>query len=145
MAHTILFPITRYNVDDAIAVAPEVARQARAQGATVVLLQTECLHGLFTDVDDDYVEVESRGIMAATERVAAALVEHGAIVQTVWECVQVPRRPVDLDTARRHEADAVFVVHQGGLAGLFETLALHRLRRHGIAVLRPEQAAAPVG
>lgn len=145
MAQTILFPITREHVEEAIAHAPEVARQAGAEHATVLLLQTECLHGLFTDVDEDQAEMESHRTMAATERVADALRAHGAVVETVWECVQVPRRPVDVDTAKRLGADAVFVIHRGGLAGLFETVALRRLRRQGVTVLRPQPQTAPAG
>lgn len=137
---TVLFPITRESADEAEALAPELARHLRPDEDTVIVLQTECLHGLFTDVDEDAIEMESRRILEATEGVADALRRQGLKVETVWECVQAPRRPVDLDTVRRLGADAVFVPHHGGLAGLFEALTLRRLRRHGIRVLRPEQA-----
>jgi hypothetical protein len=142
MPNTILFPITREHVEEAITAAEDLARQARARDATVLVLQTECLHGLLTDISDEYVDMESRRIMACTERVAEALRAHGGAVETVWECVQVPRRPVDLDTVKRLGADAVYVVHHGGLGGLFEALALRRLRHHGVDVLR--SGPAPV-
>lgn len=146
MAGTILFPITRNHVDEALAVAEDLAARARERGATVLVLQTECLHGLLTDVGDEYVETESRRIMACTEQVAEALRAHGAIVETVWECVQVPRRPVDVATVRRLGADAVYAVHHGGLGALWETIVLRRLKRGGIEVLRsgasPIEAAA---
>ena len=145
MARTILFPITFHHVDEAIAAAPEVARQAHTQGANVLVLQTECLHGLLTDVDEDCTEMESRRIQEATERVAEALRQQGATVETMWECVRVPRRPVDVETVRRLGADAVFVMHHGGLAGLFEAVALRRLRHAGIAVLHPETAPVAAG
>ena len=137
MAGTILFPITRYHVDEALAVAADLAAQARERGATVLVLQTECLHGLLTDVSDEYVGAESRRIMACTEQVASAIRDHGAAVETVWECVQMPRRPVDVNTVQRLGADAVYTVHHGGLGALFEAMALRRLKRQGISVLHP--------
>ncbi len=139
----VLFPITRQSAEEAVALAPELAQRLRPDEDTVIVLQTECLHGLFTDIEEDAVEMESRRILEATERVADALRRQGLRVETVWECVQAPRRPVDLDTVRRLGADAVFVPRHGGLAGLIEALVLRRLRRHGIRVLRPEPVPVP--
>jgi sugar phosphate isomerase/epimerase len=141
MARTILFPITRNHVDEAIGHAPELARQARALGANVLVLQTECLHGLLTGVDEDDEELEARRIHELTERVADAVRNQGVAVEVAWECVQAPRRPVDAATVRRHGADAVFAPSRNGLGGIIGALTLRRLRRHGIAVLRPDRQA----
>ncbi len=140
---SVLFPITRQSAGEAVALAPELARHLRKDEDAVIVLQTECLHGLLTEIDEDALEMESRRILEATERVAEALRRQGLKVETVWECVQAPRRPVDPDTVQRLGADAVFVPHHGGLAGLFEALGLRRLRRHGIRILRPEPVAVP--
>ncbi|MER3420760.1 MAG: hypothetical protein C4290_09665 [Chloroflexota bacterium] len=140
---SVLFPITRQSANEAVALAPELARLLHKDEDTVIVLQTECLHGLFTDVDEDALEMESRRILEATERVAEALRRQGLKVETVWECVQAPRRPVDPHTVRRLGADAVFVPRHGGLAGLFQALGLRRLRRHGIRVLRSVPVPVP--
>ena len=143
MASRILFPITREAADEAVAAAPDLVRQAAERGAAIVVLQTECLHGLFTDIEEDYEVMESHRILAAAERVATALREHGADVEVVWECIQIHHRPVDVETATRHGADAVYALRHHGLAGMFESMSLRRLRRHGITVLRREPAATP--
>ena len=144
MSQTILFPITRNHIDEAIGHASELARQARTRGASVLVLQTECLHGLLAGVDDDDEELEARRIHEQTERVVDAVRAQGVDVEAVWECVQAPRRPVDVATVQRHGADAVFVPQHRGLGGIVGALALRRLRRHGIVLLRPEAQAAHV-
>jgi hypothetical protein len=140
--HTILLPLTTHDVEDAIRVSPVLAGQARAHGATVLVLETDCLHGWLTDTEHGYEDVELRRIHTAAERVADALRAQGVTVDVAWECVRAPRRPVDPETVRRHGADAVFLPHAHRRGAFLEAMRRRRLRQQGIAVLDPEVAAA---
>jgi hypothetical protein len=115
----------------------------------VLVLETDCLHGMLVTTEPEFEEMERRRFHGAAERVASALRERGATVETAWECVRTPKRPVDAETVHRHGADAVFLPHAHRRTALLEGAALRRLRREGIEVLEAPRArrpaAAPVG
>jgi hypothetical protein len=145
MVHTILLPITARDVDDAVAAAPTIAAAAQDHRATVLVLETDCLHGMLVTTEPEFEEMELRRYHGAAEQVATALRERGVTVETAWECVRTPKRPVDADTVHRHGADAVFLPHAHRRTALLEGAALRRLRREGIEVLearRLQQRAA---
>lgn len=143
MVRTILLPLTTRDQDDAVHASPVLAAQARALDATVLVLETDCLHGLLTDTEPGYEDFELRRIHSAAERVADALREHGARVDVAWECVRTRHRPVDAETVRRHGADTVFLPHAHRHRAVIETVALRRLRRQGITILEPALATSP--
>lgn len=140
--HTILLPLTTHDVEDAIRASPVLAGQARAHGATVLVLETDCLHGWLTDTEHGYEDFELRRIHSAAERVAEALRAQGVNVDVAWECVRTRRRPVDPETVRRHGADAVFLPHAHRRGAILEAMRLRRLRHEGIAVLDPQEVMA---
>ncbi|MGH2587555.1 MAG: universal stress protein [Dehalococcoidia bacterium] len=140
MAQTILLPITTKDIESAIDAAETIADAARTQGATILVLETDCLHGWLFEIEHGYEHLELQRIHNAAERVAAALREQGATVEVVWECVRGQRRPVDAETCRRHGADAVFLPHAHRRRSIFEGATLRRLRHEGITVLEPEPA-----
>ena len=140
MAHTILLPITTRDVADAVAAAPSLAASARALEATVLVLETDCLHGALTDVEPESEAFELGRFHSAADQVAAVLRERGATVETAWECVRAPKRPVDAETVRRYGADTVFLPHAHRRTAFLEGASLRRLRREGIEVL---EARAP--
>ena len=137
MVQTILLPLTMHDVDDAIRSSAALADQAIAHDATVVVLETDCLHGVLTSIEPGYEDLELRRIHSAAERVADSLRSHGARVEVTWECIRMPRRPVDVETVRRHGADAVFLPHPHRTSAILEAVQLRRLRRQGITVLDP--------
>lgn len=141
MVQTILLPVTTNDIDDAIRASAVIAGQATAFGATVLILETDCLHGWLTTPEPGCEDHELRRIHSAAERVADVLRGHGVRVEVAWECVRAPRRPVDPETVRRHNADAVFLPHPHRRGAVFESMGLRRLRREGITVLEP---ASPV-
>ncbi len=137
MTSTMLVPITHDDVPAAIASAAAVAAAAQARHATVLVLETDCLHGWLTEVEPGCEEMELQRIHGAAEWVAAALREHGASVEVALECVRRGRRPVDPETVRRHGADTVFLPHPHRWTSLVESATLRRLRREGVTVLEP--------
>jgi hypothetical protein len=141
MVRTILLPLTTHDVDDAIRTSAVLAGQAAALGATVLVLETDCLHGVLTSIEPGYEDMELRRIHSAAERVADALRANGANVDVAWECIRRPRRPVDAETVHRHGADAVFLPHAHRPRAFLEAVQLRRLRRKGIAVLEPTTPA----
>lgn len=141
MVQTILLPLTTRDVDDAIRSSEALAGQAVAYGATVVVLETDCLHGVLTSIEPGYEDLELRRIHEAAERVAGTLRAYGARVEVTWECIRMPRRPVDAETVRRHGADAVFLPHAHHPSAILEAVQLRRLRRQGITVLQPDTGA----
>jgi hypothetical protein len=143
MAHIILLPITARDIGDAVAAAPAMAATAENHHATVLVLETDCLHGLLVTTEPDYEAAELRRFHSAAEEVAGVLRQHGATVETAWECVRTPRRPVDAETVRRHGADAVFLPHIHRRTALLEGAALRRLRREGIEVLEAPRGRRP--
>jgi hypothetical protein len=145
MTRTILVPITTKDVDGAVARAPAIAEAARVREASVIVLETDCLHGMLSDVEKGYEEMELRRIHAAAERVADAVREHGTAVETVWECVRTARRPVDAETVRRHGADAVLIPHAKRRMAILEQLELRRLRNKGIEVIEPVEERLTAG
>jgi hypothetical protein len=140
MSWTILLPITTNDVAEAIVAVPSLVEHARDREATVIVLETDCLHSWFTETEPDYEDFELRRIHAAAERVASALRDHGVRVEVAWECVRTPRRPVDAETVRRHGADSVFLPHAHRRIALLEASRLRRLQREGIAVIQPARA-----
>jgi hypothetical protein len=143
MAHTILLPITARDIETAVAAAPSIAAAAQDHQATVLVLETDCLHGMLVSTEPEFEAAELRRFHGAAEEVAAALRQHGATVETAWECVRTPRRPVDAETVRRHGADAVFLPHAHRRTALLEGVALRRLRREGIEVLEAQRSRRP--
>jgi hypothetical protein len=141
MVQTILLPLTTHDVDNAIRSSAALAGQAVAHGATVVVLETDCLHGVLTSIEPGYEDMELRRIHDAAARVADTLRAHGASVEVTWECIRTPRRPVDVETVRRHGADAVFLPHAHHPSAILEAVQLRRLRRQGITVLEPTTPA----
>lgn len=137
MVHTILLPLTTRDLDDAIRSSAVLAGQAVAYDATVVVLETDCLHGVLTSIEPGYEDLELRRIHGVAERVADMLRTFGARVEVTWECIRMPRRPVDAETVRRHGADAVFLPHAHRPSAILEAVQLRRLRRQGITVLEP--------
>jgi hypothetical protein len=144
MVRTILLPLTTHDVDDAIRSSAALAGQAIAHGATVLVLETDCLHGVLTSIEPGYEDMELRRIHSAAERVADILRSNGASVDVAWECIRMPRRPVDVETVRRHGADAVFLPHAHRQRAFLEAVQLRRLRREGITVLEPTTPAQVV-
>jgi hypothetical protein len=143
MVHTILLPVTARDVEDAVAAAPAIAATAENHRAIVLVLETDCLHGMLVTTEPEYEAAELRRFHSAAEHVAVALRQHGATVETAWECVRTPRRPVDAETVRRHGADAVFLPHAHRRTALLEGAALRRLRREGIEVLEAPRVRRP--
>jgi len=141
MAQTILLPITTKDIESAIDAAETIAEAARTQNATILVLETDCLHGWLFEIEHGYEHLELQRIHNAAERVAAALREQGATVEVVWECVRGQHRPVDAETCRRHGADAVFLPHTHRRRSIFEGVTLRHLRREGITVFEPAPAA----
>lgn len=141
MVQTILLPLTTHDVDDAISSSAALAEQAVAYDATVVVLETDCLHGVLTSIEPGYEDLELRRIHGAAERVADVLRAHGARVEVTWECIRMSRRPVDVETVRRHGADAVFLPHAHRASAFLEAVQLRRLRRQGITVFGPTTSA----
>jgi hypothetical protein len=141
MVRTILLPLTTNDVDDAIRASTVLAGQAKASGATVIVLETDCLHGWLTGAEPGYEDFELRRIHSAAERVADVLRGLGAQVDVAWECVRASHRPVDAETVRRHGADAVFLPHTHRWRAVLEGVGLRRLRREGITVLEPTPRA----
>ncbi|MGE0541193.1 MAG: hypothetical protein AB7R89_13550 [Dehalococcoidia bacterium] len=141
MVRTILLPLTTHDIDDAIHSSVALAGQAVAYGATVLVLETDCLHGVLTSIEPGYEDMELRRIHSAAERVADSLRANGASVEVAWECIRMPRRPVDVETVRRHGADAVFLPHAHRPRAFLEAVQLRRLRRDGITVLEPTTPA----
>ena len=75
MVQTILLPLTTHDVDDAIRSSAALADQAAAYGATVVVLETDCLHGVLTSIEPGYEDMTgiARALIdAAPERLVWA-------------------------------------------------------------------------